>query len=80
MRSGAPRESLLKGSLRPDGLRLGESLSGGAEVFVAWQASHLHEMGEQGIDRPGAERVVGTSAGALVAALLEEGRARPLPP
>ena len=31
-------------------------------------------MGEQGIDLAGADRVVGTSAGALVVALLEAGR------
>src|SRR5664280_1255538 len=57
-----------------DGLRLGMSLGGGGVCFVAWQVSYLHQMGEQGIDLARADRVVGTSAGALVAALLEAGR------
>jgi NTE family protein len=38
--------------------------------FVAWQLSYLHEMSERGISLAGADRVVGTSAGALVAAAL----------
>ena len=65
---------MLKVSLRSDGLRLGVSLGGGGVFFVAWHVSYLHQMGEQGIDLAGADRVVGTSAGALVAALLEAGR------
>lgn len=38
---------------------------------MAWQASYLHELAERGVGLAGAERVVGTSAGSLVAALLE---------
>jgi NTE family protein len=38
--------------------------------FVAWQLSYLHEAAERGISLAGADRVVGTSAGALVAAAL----------
>ncbi|HEX8770161.1 MAG TPA: patatin-like phospholipase family protein [Acidimicrobiales bacterium] len=53
-----------------DGLRLGVSLGGGGVFFVAWQLSYLHEMAERGINLDGADRVVGTSAGALVAAAL----------
>ena len=37
---------------------------------MAWQLSYLHELAERGIDLAGADRVVGTSAGALVAAVL----------
>ncbi|MDQ6838796.1 MAG: patatin-like phospholipase family protein [Actinomycetota bacterium] len=59
-----------------DGLRLGLSLGGGGVFFVAWQVSYLHEMAGRGIDLGGADRVVGTSAGALVAAVLEAGRIR----
>jgi NTE family protein len=57
-----------------DGLRLAVSLGGGGVFFVAWQVSYLHEMAQRGIDLAGADRVVGTSAGALVAALLEARR------
>jgi len=59
-----------------DGLRLGVSLGGGGVFFVAWQVAYLHEMAGRGIDLAGADRVVGTSAGALVAAVLEAGRIR----
>lgn len=51
-----------------DDLRLGVSLGGGGVFFVAWQLSYLHEMAERGISLAGADRVVGTSAGAVVAA------------
>lgn len=53
------------------GLRLGVSLGGGGLFFVAWQVSYMREMAERGIDLARADRVVGTSAGALVAAALE---------
>jgi NTE family protein len=56
------------------GLHLSVSLGGGGLFFVAWQVSYLHEMAQRGIDLAGADRVVGTSAGALVAAVLEAGR------
>jgi len=59
-----------------DGLRLGVSLGGGGVFFVAWQVAYLHEMAGRGIELAGAGRVVGTSAGALVAAVLEAGRIR----
>jgi len=54
------------------------SLGGGGVFFVAWQVTYLHEMATRGIDVAGADRVVGTSAGALVAAVLEAGRIRRL--
>ncbi|MEA2704975.1 MAG: hypothetical protein QOD63_2920, partial [Actinomycetota bacterium] len=53
-----------------DGLGLGVSLGGGGVFFVAWQLSYLRELAERGIDLAGADRVVGTSAGALVASVL----------
>ena len=53
-----------------DGLGLGVSLGGGGVFFVAWQLSYLHELAERGVDLAGADRVVGTSAGALVASVL----------
>jgi NTE family protein len=52
------------------GLRLGVSLGGGGVYFVAWQASYLHELAQHGIDLAHADRVVGTSAGSLVAAVV----------
>ncbi len=59
-----------------DGLGLGLSLGGGGVFFVAWQVSYLHTLAGRGIDLAGADRVVGTSAGAVVAAVLEAGRIR----
>ncbi len=53
-----------------DGLGLGVSLGGGGVFFVAWQLSYLHELAERGIDLAAAGRVVGTSAGAVVASVL----------
>jgi NTE family protein len=57
------------------GRRLGSTLclGGGGLYFVAWQITYLHELSERGIDLGGAERVVGTSAGSLVASVLEAG-------
>ncbi len=57
-----------------EGLRLGVSLGGGGVFFVAWQASYLRELAGRGVDLRGADRIVGTSAGSLVATLLESGR------
>jgi len=57
-----------------DGLGLGVSLGGGGVFFVAWQVSYLHEMGRRDVHLTGADRVVGTSAGALVASMLEGDR------
>lgn len=56
-----------------DGLRLGVSLGGGGLFFVAWQVAYLHELAERDLDLQGADRVVGTSAGSLVASVLEAG-------
>jgi NTE family protein len=59
-----------------DGVQLGLSLGGGGLFFVAWQLSYLHEMAERGIDLAVADRVVGTSAGAVVASALTAKRLR----
>lgn len=56
-----------------EGLGLGVSLGGGGIFFVAWQVAYLHELAEQGLHLAGADRVVGTSAGSLVASVLEAG-------
>jgi len=49
-------------------------LGGGGVFFVAWQVSYLAALAEHGVVLAGAPRVVGTSAGSLVAAVLEAGR------
>lgn len=56
-----------------DGLHLGLSLGGGGIFFVAWQVTYLHELARRGVDLRGADRVIGTSAGSLVASILEAG-------
>jgi NTE family protein len=56
-----------------EGLRTGLSLGGGGIFFVAWQVSYLQELAVRGVDIAGADRVVGTSAGSLVASVLEAG-------
>lgn len=55
------------------GSHLGLSLGGGGIFFVAWQVTYLHELELRGVDLRGADRIVGTSAGSLVAAILESG-------
>jgi NTE family protein len=57
-----------------DGLERGLCLGGGGLFFVAWQVSYLHTLATRGIDLGRAERVVGTSAGSLVATNLAAGR------
>lgn len=56
---------------RGSGLHLGLSLGGGGIFFVAWQVTYLHEMARRGIDLSGAQRIVGTSAGSMTAAVLQ---------
>lgn len=56
-----------------EGLHFGLSLGGGGIFFVAWQVAYLFEMAKQGVDLAGAQRVVGTSAGSLVAAIFGAG-------
>src|SRR5450755_2476078 len=49
-------------------------LGGGGAVGISWQAGLLTGLREAGVDLAGAEAIVGTSAGALVGALLSSGR------
>jgi NTE family protein len=49
-------------------------LGGGGAVGLSWQAGLLTGLREAGVDLAAAEAVVGTSAGALVGALLSSGR------
>ena len=49
-------------------------LGGGGAVGVGWQTGLLTGLREAGIDVAGAQSIVGTSAGALVGALLSSGR------
>lgn len=58
---------------RAAGVRLGVSLGGGGLYFIAWQAAYLHELAAAEIDLTGAERIVGTSAGSVVASALAAG-------
>ncbi|MEX1217738.1 MAG: patatin-like phospholipase family protein [Acidimicrobiales bacterium] len=59
-----------------DGIHLGLSLGGGGVFFVAWQVTYLEQLAKLGINLKGAGRVVGTSAGSLVASILESGGLR----
>lgn len=59
-----------------DGIHLGVSLGGGGIFFVAWQVTYLEQLAQRGVDLKGAGRVVGTSAGSLVASILESGNLR----
>jgi len=49
-------------------------LGGGGAVGVGWQIGLLTGLREAGVDLAGAEAILGTSAGALVGALLASGR------
>jgi len=59
-----------------DGLSLTVSFGGGGLFFVAWQIAYLSELAAGGVDITGAQRVVGTSAGSLVATVTTTGRLR----
>jgi NTE family protein len=57
-----------------DGLDHGLSLGGGGLFFIAWQVAYLHALAEGGLKLDDADRVVGTSAGSVVATALLAGR------
>ena len=81
-----PLDELLPGVAVPldpgagygQGLDRGVCLGGGGLFFVAWQIGYLHGIASAGIDLGRAERVVGTSAGSLVATGLSAGHLRRL--
>jgi NTE family protein len=61
-------------SLQPGSPTRALVLGGGGAVGVGWQTGLLAGLCEAGLDLAGAESIVGTSAGALVGALLSSGR------
>lgn len=56
------------------GLDHGLCLGGGGLFFVAWQAAYLHTLSTYGIRFDSADRIVGTSAGSMVASGLAGGK------
>jgi NTE family protein len=56
-----------------DGVDRGLSLGGGGLFFVAWQVAYLHGLAARGLRVDDAPKVVGTSAGSVVAAALVGG-------
>jgi len=56
------------------GLDLGVALGGGGLFLVAWNIAYLYELAEHGIDLRTADRLVGTSAGSVMATGLAAGR------
>ena len=56
----------------------GLCLGGGGLYFVAWQAAYLQTLANHGIRFDNADRVVGTSAGSMVATALTRGRLKRL--
>ncbi|MFA5884041.1 MAG: patatin-like phospholipase family protein, partial [Acidimicrobiia bacterium] len=51
-------------------------LGGGGIVFVAWQLGYLRALEEHGVRVGDADRIVGTSAGSVVATIVAGGRLR----
>lgn len=51
------------------GTRRGLVLGGGGIFFVAWQVSYLNTLARAGVNLAGADRVVGTSAGSIIAGI-----------
>jgi NTE family protein len=57
-----------------DGIDRGLCLGGGGLFFVAWQTAYLHTLATHGIRFDTSDRVVGTSAGSMVASALVGGK------
>ncbi len=55
------------------GLDRGIVLGGGGVYFIAWQVAYLQALARGGVDLSSADRVVGTSAGSVVATALTAG-------
>lgn len=58
------------------GVRRALVLGGGGIVFVAWQLAYLRALEEHGVRIGDADRIVGTSAGSVVATIVASGRLR----
>ncbi len=56
------------------GIDRGLCLGGGGLFFVAWQAAYLRTLATHGIRFDNSERIVGTSAGSMVASALASGK------
>ena len=56
------------GTVETGDVRLGLVLGGGGVAGVAWHTGLLLGLADEGIDLTSADRIVGTSAGATVAA------------
>jgi NTE family protein len=56
------------------GVRRGASLGGGGTFFVAWQLGYLQGLARHGVRIDTADRMVGTSAGSIVASTLAHGK------
>ena len=66
------------GARYADGVERGVSLGGGGLFFVAWQVGYLQTLANHGVRFDSADRVVGTSAGSLVASALTSGKLKRL--
>ena len=60
------------------GVERGLCLGGGGLFFVAWQAAYLQTLADHGIRFEDADRVVGTSAGSIVATAVTGGKLKRL--
>ncbi len=56
----------------------GLCLGGGGLFFVAWQAAYLQTLADHGIRFGSADRIVGTSAGSMVASAVATGKLKRL--
>ncbi len=61
-----------------EGVDRGLCLGGGGLFFVAWQTAYLQTLAAAGVHFDSADRVVGTSAGSMVASALTTGRLKRL--
>ncbi len=60
------------------GTERGLCLGGGGLFFVAWQVAYLQALAQHGVRVDSADRVVGTSAGSIVASAVTAGRLKRL--
>ena len=83
---GTPLDQLAPGLAVPrdaadgygNGLDRAVSLGGGGLFFVAWQIGYLHRMASYDVRLDTADRIVGTSAGSLIASAMTGGHIRRL--